>query len=502
MLFREKLWESCISVAPVMFLVIFFHFMVVPLADMLPRFLVGGVLLIVGLTIFLVGAELGVVPIGQQTGAVLTSRRSLPLMLAVGFFVGFFATVAEPDVHVLTAQVVHLAPDMNSMSLVLMIALGVGFFVSVAMGRTVLRFSLSTILMLCYGCIFFFACFIDPAFFAIALDASGATTGPMTVPFIMAVGLGVASVYGNQKKHGAEEQGFGFIALASVGPIVAMLVMGLLYPTDFSTEHSLSPTEATTLAHQTPPLLDVFGTLVPIVVHEVAVALGPLAVMSLFFQKTLLHLPPVRLFRISVGFVYTFVGLVFFFVGAKGGFMPTGMLLGGLLAELSPWALIVFGLFVGGLVVCAEPAVWVLTEQVEHFSGGRIKRRVMLASLAFGVAFAVALAMSRVSFSFSLWYVILPVYVLAFILTRFCSPLFTALAFDSGGVASGPLASTFILAFALGASQATGGNPATDAFGVIAFIASAPLITIQLLGIAFNNKTSSPAIPNTKKEQA
>jgi len=477
MLFVDKLKESLISVLPVMVLVGLIHLGLAPLDGIISRFLAGGILLIFGLSVFLVGTEIGVLPVGQKTGSSLTARRSLPLMVGVGFVVGFFITVAEPDVWVLAQQVAGVAPAIKPPLLVSMIAVGVGLFVAVAMGRIIFQIPLRQLLIVFYLMVFLCAALTDPAFVGIGFDAGGATTGPMTVPFIMALGVGVASVTGGR----AADDSFGFIGLASIGPILAVLFMGMLA----SAGGQAASEEAQTTGLS---LVEHFLHLLPEVTGEVATALGPLAMLFIVLQIFLLRMPPAGVRRMIRGLIYTFVGLICFFVGAKGGFMPAGTALGGLIAEISPWLLIPVGLIIGMVVVCAEPAVWVLTAQVEDVSGGHIRRSLLLAALSLGVGLAVGLAMYRAASGSSLWWFLIPGYALALSMTFFCPQMFTAIAFDSGGVASGPLASTFILSFALGASGALGGNPLTDAFGVIAMIAMMPLIAIQALGILYHRK--------------
>lgn len=483
MLFLEKFKESLISVIPIMGLVLLLHLTVAPLGPALPQFLIGGVLLILGLSIFLVGTEVGVLPVGQKTGAALTSRRNLSLMLVVGFLVGFFITVAEPDVWVLAAQVAGVAPDIQSVMLVSMIAVGVGFFVAVAMGRIILQVPLRLLLLVFYLLVFICAVATEPAFVGIGFDAGGATTGPMTVPFIMALGVGVAAVRGGR----AADDSFGFVGLASIGPIIAVLIMGTFFYG--GSQATSAPTEAVELS-----LVGHFLHLVPEVTREVIIALGPLVVLFFLFQLFLLHMPPSGVARMVKGLIHTFLGLICFFVGVKGGFIPVGTALGGFIAGDYSCALIPVGLLTGMVVVCAEPAVWVLTDQVEQVSGGHIRKRLMLGTLSRGVGVAVAIAMFRVSTGVSIWYFLVPGYLLALSLTFFCPQMFTAIAFDSGGVASGPMASTFILAFTLGASSTLGGNPITDAFGVIAMIAMTPLIAIQVLGILFHRKVQQEAL--------
>ena len=480
MLFIEKCKESVISVVPIVILVLLLHLTVAPLGDALPRFLAGAVLFIVGLGLFLVGADIGVLPVGQKVGSTLTGKRNLTLMLAVGFVVGFIITVAEPDVQVLAAQVTGVAPVIAPMALVCIIAAGVGFFVAVAMGRIIFQLPLKLLLFLCYALVFLCAYFTPGLFLGIGFDAGGATTGPMTVPFIMALGVGVAAVRGGSR---AGDDSFGFVGLASVGPILAVLILGLFAsPAAPQAQSAAAAAPENLVAH--------FLHLLPEVTHEVSMALGPLAVLFLLFRLFLIRLSRRQTLRMVMGLIYTFLGVILFFLGVKGGFMPAGDALGALLSSPeNRFLLIPVALVLGAVGVCAEPAVWILTEQVQQVSGGAIRRGLMLVALSAGVSLAVGIAMYRVTTGISLWYFLIPGYGAAMLLMRLCPRMFTAIAFDSGGVASGPMASTFILAFMLGVSKGVGGNPAVDAFGCIAMIAMTPLIAIQLLGIVFSRKT-------------
>ena len=479
--FKAKLHESGISVVPVMVIVLILHFTIAPLEPgQVPQFLLGGALLILGLTIFLIGADLGMVPFGQRVGSALTHKRNLPLLLFASFAIGFAITIAEPDVQVLASQVNAVDPSVNKSTLLLMIAVGVGLFLVVGAVRTVLQLPLGTLLIGFYALVFLAGSFVDPGFIGVAFDAGGATTGPITVPFIMALGIGVAAAV--RKKEG-DDSSFGLVGLASIGPIAAVAFMGMLSSSGLRGDDFAVAVEARK------SLMARFLHLVPDIGHEITMALLPLLVIFIFFQITLLRLPFQQVKRMVLGLVYTFIGLVVFMTGVNGGFSPVGRSLGMALGAASDgWLLIPVGLLLGAVVVCAEPAVWVLTEQVEDISGGYIRRRIMLAALSLSIACAVALGMFRVVTGVSIWWMLLPGYALALGLTRVCPPLFTAIAFDSGGVASGPMSATFVLSLTLGASVSTGGNPTTDAFGMIAMIAMAPLITIQLLGLVFKFK--------------
>ncbi len=463
-----------------MVIVILLHFTLAPLpAGQLGQFILGGCLLILGLGVFLIGADLGMVPFGQRVGSALTHKRNLPLILIASMIIGFAITIAEPDVQVLASQVAGIVAGLDKVRLLVMIAFGVGFFLVIAMLRVVLQIALPKLLIFFYALVFFACAFTDTAYVCVAFDSGGATTGPITVPFIMAMGIGVAA---SVKKTDGSDNSFGFVGLASIGPIAAVALMGLTNPMAMTQDSGEAENGGA------PSLLDAFLRPLPHIMGEITMALLPLLAIFIVFQLTMLKLPSGQVRRMLSGLFYTWVGLVIFMTGVNGGFTPVGRSLGMELGALSGgWTLLLVGLLLGAVVVCAEPAVWVLTEQVEEVSGGTIPRMIMLAALSVSIALAVALGMFRVVTGASIWYMLIPGYLLALIMTRYCPPLFTAIAFDSGGVASGPMSTTFILALTLGAAVARGGNPATDAFGMVAMIAMAPLITIQVLGLAFKH---------------
>lgn len=492
-----KFKETAFSVLPVMIVVVLLGLTIAPLhLGTMTRFVLGGILVIFGLTLFLLGVDIGILPIGERSGAALTAKRSLKLLLAAAFLIGFIVTVAEPDVQVLADQVRAIAPGVSKWGLILMIAVGVGFFVALGILRTVLSIPLNILLTVSYIGVFALAFCAPATFQGVAFDSGGATTGPMTVPFIMALGVGVAAVRSKTGKNGkiasSAEDSFGLTGIASIGPVLAVIVYGISIHATSDAAISGEAAGHGLIGHG----IFVFLNLLPSIFIEVATALAPLAAMAALFQIFLLKMPPMQVVRMVRGFVFSFVGLVLFLCGAHGGFMPAGEALGEVLGEASLqgsfWTalLVAVGVVFGAIVVCAEPAVWVLTDQVESISGGTIKRKVMLVALSAGVALSIGISMCRVLFGFSLWYILIPGYALALVLSFIAPKLFTAIAFDSGGVASGPMTSTFILSFTLGASSASGGNPSVDAFGVIALVAMTPLIAIQILGIIFKVKSN------------
>lgn len=478
----EKFKEVAVSVFPVTLIVLVLHFTVAPLGTgMLPRFFAGALLLIVGLALFLLGTDIGILPMGQLLGTALSKIKKLIAGLLFTFLIGFMITMAEPDLHVLGGQLGSINPRIPKSMLLVVVSVGVGLFVSVGLMRTVYRWSLKKIIFAGYLLVFLLAAITSPYMLPVSFDSGGVTTGPMTVPFIMAFGIGLAKLSTGLEKE-SEEESFGLVGLMSLGPILATLILGVLYRDDLS--------GAVYQAAGSSSLCMLISTLI----KEVALALLPMIIIFLYFQFSSLKLPLRRVLRIGVGVLYTYFGLVLFLLGVNYGFLPTGSYLGESLSALSySWIIIPVGILLGFAIVLAEPAVWVLTEQIEKITSGLISRRVMLVSLSIGVASAVGLAMIRIYTGLNIFWLLIPGYFVALFLMRSVDTVFTAIAFDSGGVASGVMASTFILPFALGATTGFGGNVLTDAFGAVAMIAMTPLIAIQTLGVVFRMKRERTA---------
>lgn len=437
-------------------------------------FSIGAILLVVGIGMFNLGADLAMTPMGAHVGAGLSRQRKLGLLVTVCFVLGMLITIAEPDLQVLATQV---ADVMNGTLLIYTVGAGVGAFLIIAILRIVFRKTLSNILMLFYMLMFALALLLAVSektdLLPMAFDSGGVTTGPITVPFIMALGVGISSVLGD--KH-SQENSFGLVALCSIGPILAVLMLGifshndLMYQVpDYSVDNQIVFAFLTTALHT---------------MKEVALALGLIVVFFLGCQVFFLKLPKRRLKKIAIGVAFTYVGLVLFLTGVNVGFMPVGYKLGYQMGQGEPWRLIAFGLITGVLVVLAEPAIHVLNKQVEEVTGGAVTRRSMITGLCIGVGASIALSMIRIVYDFPLVYYIIPGYFLSLALSLFVPPVYTAIAFDSGGVASGPMTSGFILPLAIGACVSMQGSGAVlrDAFGVVALVAMTPLITIQLLG--------------------
>lgn len=473
---KAKIVEALLSALPIT--VIVYVLALSPWFDLsqaeLVSFTIGAVMLVLGIGLFSLGADLAMTPMGAHVGSGLSRQKKLGLLLGVCFVLGMLITIAEPDLQVLANQV---SAVMNGTVLIYAVGIGVGAFLVVAILKIVFQKSLSQILMLFYMLLFAMALLLvvngnDPLL-PMAFDSGGVTTGPITVPFIMALGVGISNVLGDRR---SKENSFGLVSLCSVGPILAVLLLGI-----FSTND---------LTHAVPDYAvseDIAGAFLHTFGHtckEVALALGLIVVFFLICQVLFLKLSRRQLHRIAVGVAFTYVGLVIFLTGVNVGFMPIGYKLGSELSQMNDSFLVLFGVLMGVLCVLAEPAIHVLNAQVEDVTGGLVKKKSMMIGLCIGVGAAIGMSMIRIVFDFSLVYYVIPGYFISLALSLFVPPVYSAIAFDSGGVASGPMTSGFILPFAVGACVSLQGSEAVlrDAFGVVALVAMAPLITIQLLG--------------------
>ena len=473
---KEKISEALSSVLPITVIVLLLSFTVTPMPiGTLLLFLLGAAMLIVGMGFFSLGADMSMMPMGDQMGHSLGRSGSLALTLAVCFLIGVTVTIAEPDLQVLARQV----PAVPDMVIILAVAVGVGLFLVVSMVRTRRGFSLGKTLVVLYLLVFVLSIFVPNSFLAVAFDSGGVTTGPTTVPFLMALGAGIAGVKGR------DEDNFGMVALCSVGPILAVMILGLAYQ---SVDVSYTPFTIP-IVFTSQDVGSQFAHGLPEYMGEVAGGLAPIVIFFALFQIISERLRRRALIKILVGVLYTYIGLVLFLTGANVGFMPAGYYLGKTLGAMPEyWALVPLGVAVGYFIVAAEPAVHVLNRQVEEVTSGAIPRRAIGLALSVGVAVSIGLAMLRVCLGIPIYYFLVPGYALALVLTRFVPPIFTAIAFDSGGVASGPMTATFLLPLTMGACEALGRDILTDAFGVVAMVAMTPLVTIQLLGVIYQRK--------------
>ena len=472
----EKIKESLSSVLPITAIVLALSITIVPLTPgVLVLFLFGSFLLIVGVGMFTLGVDMSMTPMGSAIGVTMSRARRRVLPLAAAFLLGMLITVAEPDLTVLAGQV----PAIPNLVLILTVAAGVGLFLVVALLRVTLKVPLSYLLVGLYLGAFVLAILFTPNdFIPVSFDSGGVTTGPITVPFIMALGVGLASVRNDRN---ATNDSFGLVALCSIGPILSVLILGICYAPDSA---SYTPPVLAEVA-TTRDAAREFAAAFPHYAGEVAGAILPICGVFLLFQLFTRRFKRTQLLRIASGLVYTYVGLVLFLTGVNVGFMGAGELIGATIASGDlPFLLIPVGMVMGYFIVAAEPAVHVLVKQVEEVSMGSISQSAMRQGMSIGVAISIGIAMLRVLTGISILWFLIPGYAISLALTFFVPQLFTGVAFDAGGVASGPMTATFLLPFAMGACQAWGGNLMTDAFGLVALVAMTPLVAIQLLGLA------------------
>lgn len=488
---NEKLKEVIVSVLPITIIVLLLNFTIIPLeTHLIFRFLVGAALIIIGLTIFLIGVDIGITPIGILMGKSLVKSNKLWIIGIAGLILGFFISIAEPDLHIIAGQVNNVtAGVISKLSIIIVVSIGIAVMLALGLLRIVLNKSLRTMLTVLYLIIFGLALFTSSEFLAISFDASGATTGAMTVPFILALSLGVSAL----KKGGkaSEEDSFGLVAIASAGAIISVIIMSIISKTGKITG-SLKYADVSSTA-----IFEPFIHKLPIMMLEVFIALLPILALFIIFNKVSFKLKKKASSKILKGVFYSYSGLVLFLTGVNAGFMKVGSVVGHSIASLDKaWLLILIGFILGLVVILAEPAVYILTDQIETVTSGHIKKSIVMFALSIGVAFAVALSMLRIVVpEIQLWHYLLPGYLISIILTYVVPKLFVGIAFDSGGVASGPMNATFILAFAHGAADAIeSANLLVDGFGVIALVALTPIIALQILGLVFRIKAKKGGI--------
>ncbi len=485
----EKISEALSSVLPVTGIVLLLLVTFVPVSSaMFMSFIIGAVMLILGMGLFSLGADMAMSPMGEYVGSKMTASKKIWVVVLVSFFVGVMITVSEPDLQVLANQI----SSIENIVLILAVGIGVGLLLVMSMLRILFRIKLKYLLLVLYAAVFVLAFIVPENFIAVSFDSGGVTTGPMTVPFIMALGVGVSAISSDD----GEDSSFGMVALCSVGPILAVMLLGIIYPSEASadTVYPMPPITSTSR-----DIVSLFLEAVPHYMWEISLALGPILAFFLIFR--LIFRGGDSLGKILVGILYTYVGLVLFLTGVNVGFMPVGNYLGSAIAGSDyKWLIIPLGMIIGYFIVAAEPAVHVLTKQVEEVTAGAIPKKMLSLSLSLGVAVSVGIAMLRALTGISIFYILIPGYAIALALTFFVPDIFTSIAFDSGGVASGPMTATFLLPFAVGACTAVGGNVVTDAFGVVAMVAMTPLIAIQILGLVYKLRLSKKEKEAHKEE--
>lgn len=488
----EKIKEVVYAVLPITIIVLILNFTITPLeTPLIVRFILGAILIIIGLAIFLIGVDIGITPIGQTMGKAIAKSNKLWIVAMAGLLLGFFISIAEPDLHILAGQIELVTSGVISKTLiVVVVSIGIAALIAIGLIRIVYNFPLYKLLSILYFVILILAIFTSPEFLAISFDASGATTGALTVPFILALALGVSLLKKDSKA--SEKDSFGLVAIASTGAIISVMIMNIISGTDEMSgsleQHEVSQS-----------IISPFLYKLPIIAQEIFIALMPILIAFLIFQKISFKMSKKSVKKILMGLLFTFLGLVLFLVGVNAGFMDVGAAVGFNIASLDNKAYVIIVGFILGLVtILAEPAVHVLTHQIEDVTSGYVKRKVVIFSLSIGVGLAIALSVIRVLVpELQLWHYLLPGYVIAVAMTYFVPKLFVGIAFDSGGVASGPMTATFVLAFVQGAAEAVeGANVLVDGFGMIAMVALTPLIALQVLGLVFKLKSKKEGLEN------
>lgn len=476
---KEKLKESITSVAPITIIVILLCFFIhpYPIKGAI-MFIFGAFLLALGMSLFTMGAENSMGEIGERVGAHLTKTKKLWIIIAVAILIGTIVTIAEPDLQVLATQI----PSINSAVLICVVSVGVGIFLAIAILRIIFNIKLSYILLFFYAIIFIISIFVPEGFWTVAFDAGGVSTGSITVPLILALGVGVTSVFESKK---SENDTFGIMALSSIGPILTVLIFGLFYPLG----EAFYEVNMIADFNNVFELLRCFIKAIPVYMKEVSISMLPIGIFFLVYNFIALKLSKRELIKIGISLLYVFIGLSIFLTGVNVGFMPLGNYIGMQLAtSLNKWLVIGIAVIIGYFIVRAEPAVAVLNKQVADITDGAISEKIMKVTLSIGVALSVLIAMIRVYTGISIMYFLIPIFVMALSLAFIVPEMFTAIAFDSGGIASGTMTATFLLPFAVGVCEVVGGNILTDAFGFVGIVSVIPIVCIQFLGLVYKLK--------------
>lgn len=479
---KDKLKEVLFSVLPITTIVFILHFTISPLdPKLIYLFLVGSIMVIVGLTVFLIGIDQGIENIGRGVGNVIARSNSYCIAITVSLILGFFISFAEPDLHILAKQVSSVTDGkFNNMLMVTLVSIGIGVMMTVGMIRSLKNIKIKYILTFSYLLIFVLSFFSNYNFIAIAFDASGATTGAITVPFMLALASGISSMKKDSKVN--EDTSFGVIGISSTGAIIGILIAGIFFRNDVIEgslpENSIGSTDIGSM----------FLKNLIHIAYETSLTLLPIvftyAIIQIFFLKQRKN----RVIGVVSGIVMTYVGLVVFLLGINSGFMEIGIQLGIKLSGLdSRTPILIVSLLLGVTTVLAEPAVHVLKHQVEDVTGGSVRREWVLIFLSSAVGLAILLSSLRIMVDWiELWMYLIPGFGFAIILSYFVPELFVGMAIDAGGVASGPMTATFSLAFIQGISAGMpNADIIRDGFGMIAIVAMVPIISIEILGVLY-----------------
>ncbi len=476
--FFDELKMSIKSIVPITVIVLIISaiFFNNDLINLMPAFLIGSFFLTIGMTFFKIGADISMIEIGSKIGTHLTKKKNVFLLLVLAFIIGFIITVAEPDLRVLATQVTSISSEV----LIMTVGIGVGIFLLLAILRMLLKVNFSISLVLLCVAAFVCAFFAHQEFVPLAFDSGGVTTGPISVPFIVALSAGLAFTRSDKKK---KDDTFGIITFCSIGPVIIVLILGIIYNAKSSFSNYLIPEYGSFIE-----VLQRYIETSPVYLKEVGMAIAPIVILFALYNIIFLKLNKKTLIRIGMGLLYAFIGLSLFLLGVNVGFMPMGYTVGKVLSNHT-FLIIPLSIIMGYFIVTSEPAVKILTEQIESITNGNIKSKILDVTISISVAIATGLSIIRVLTGISIWWFLLPTYVVALLMSIYSPQIFTAIAFDSGGVASGTMTATFLLPFAVGLAESLNRNVLTDAFGLIAIVSTVPLVTIQIVGIIYKIKT-------------
>ena len=478
----SKFKEVLFSILPISVLVLILNFTVSPIdTTLIIRFFIGSLFVIFGLTIFLLGVDIGITPLGGLTGTSLAKTNKLWIVLIAGLILGFFISIAEPGLMVLANQVdLVTLGQISGISILVIVSIGLAIMLALGFLKIFYNIPLYKILIVLYLIIFGLSIFASREFLAISFDASGSTTGILAVPFILSLSVGISKLKKDSKA--SEKDSFGLVAIASTGAIMSVLILNI-----FSKTNSFSAV-IDSETYSSNSIIKPFIEIIPNYLKESFISILPLLVILLIMQKISFKLKKRELRKLLTGFAFAFIGLFIFLIGVNAGFMDVATSIGdSLVLKDNKSYIIIIGFILGVVTILAEPAVYVLTHQIEEVTSGYVKRKVVLVPLSIGVGFAVALSVIRILVpGIQLWHYLLPGYIISIIMMFFIPKLFVGIAFDAGGVATGPMTTTFVLAFIQGAANAfEGADLMVDGFGMIAMVAMTPIITLESLGLLF-----------------
>lgn len=487
----SKFKEASLSVLPIILVVLLLNFTIISIDNLLIiRFLIGALLVVVGLAVFLLGVDIGIAPLGSLTGMSLAKTNKLWVVLIAGVILGFFISIAEPGLMVLVNQIELVTlGQISGISILMVVSIGLAIMLSLGFLRIFYNIPLYKILIVLYLIIFGLAMFTSKEFLAISFDSSGSTTGILAVPFILSLSVGISKLKKDSKA--SEKDSFGLVAIASTGAIISVMILNIFTKVnEFTSNFDLGISNSNFIIR---PLMEI----IPNYLKESFIAILPLLVILLVLQRISFKLKKKQLRQMLTGFAFAFIGLLIFLIGVNAGFMDVGMSIGKSLALLNNKTyIIIIGFILGIVTILAEPAVYVLTHQIEDVTSGYVKKNAVLVALMIGVGFAVAISVVRIlTPQIQLWNYLLPGYIICIAMMFFIPKLFVGIAFDAGGVATGPMTATFTLAFIQGAADAfEGADIMIDGFGMIAMVAMMPIITLEILGFIFGIKTKSKGV--------